>query len=215
MEIVSQLVDFILHIDQHLLQIVNTYAGWTYFILFMIIFAETGFVVTPFLPGDSVLFALGAIIARPESNLSLSLFLFILICAAISGDFVNYEIGKYFGIRVFKPDSKIFKPSYLQKTQDFYAKYGTKTIVYARFVPIVRTFAPFVAGIGKMPYRIFGKYNIVGGILWVSLFILAGYFFGQIPFFKQNFSLVVLAIIFISLIPMFIQFLAVKRSKKD
>ncbi len=215
MEIVSQLVDFILHIDQHLLQIVNTYAGWTYFILFMIIFAETGFVVTPFLPGDSVLFALGAIIARPESNLSLSLFLFILICAAISGDFVNYEIGKYFGIRVFKPDSKIFKPSYLQKTQDFYAKYGTKTIVYARFVPIVRTFAPFVAGIGKMPYRIFGKYNIVGGILWVSLFILAGYFFGQIPFFKQNFSLVVLAIIFISLIPMLIQFLAVKRSKKD
>lgn len=215
MEIVSQLVDFILHIDQHLLQIVNTYAGWTYFILFMIIFAETGFVVTPFLPGDSVLFALGAIIARPESNLSLSLFLFILICAAISGDFVNYEIGKYFGIRVFKPDSKIFKPSYLQKTQDFYAKYGTKTIVYARFVPIVRTFAPFVAGIGKMPYGIFGKYNIIGGILWVSLFILAGYFFGQIPFFKQNFSLVVLAIIFISLIPMLIQFLAVKRSKKD
>ncbi|GAA4176162.1 DedA family protein [Sphingobacterium ginsenosidimutans] len=215
MEILSQLVDFILHIDQHLLQIVNTYAGWTYFILFLIIFAETGFVVTPFLPGDSVLFALGAIIARQESNLSLSLFLFILICAAISGDFVNYEIGKYFGIRVFKPDSKIFKPSYLQKTQDFYAKYGTKTIVYARFVPIVRTFAPFVAGIGKMPYRIFGKYNIVGGILWVSLFILAGYFFGQIPFFKQNFSLVVLAIIFISLIPMLIQFLAVKRSKKD
>ncbi|MNR21662.1 Inner membrane protein YghB [compost metagenome] len=171
--------------------------------------------VIPFLPGDSVLFALGAIIARPESNLSLSLFLFILICAAISGDFVNYEIGKYFGIRVFKPDSKIFKPSYLQKTQDFYAKYGTKTIVYARFVPIVRTFAPFVAGIGKMPYRIFGKYNIVGGILWVSLFILAGYFFGQIPFFKQNFSLVVLAIIFISLIPMLIQFLTTNKSKKD
>jgi len=215
MEFVSQLVDFILHIDQHLLQIVNTYAGWTYFILFLIIFAETGFVVTPFLPGDSVLFALGAIIARPESNLSMLLFLFILICAAISGDFVNYEIGKYFGIRVFKPDSKIFKPSYLQKTQDFYAKYGTKTIVYARFVPIVRTFAPFVAGIGKMPYRIFGKYNIAGGILWVSLFILAGYFFGQIPFFKQNFSLVVLAVIFISLIPMLIQFLTVKRSKKD
>jgi len=215
MEFVSQLVDFILHIDQHLLQIVNTYAGWTYFLLFLIIFAETGFVVTPFLPGDSVLFALGAIIARPESSLSLLLFLFILICAAISGDFVNYEIGKYFGIRVFKPDSKIFKPSYLQKTQDFYAKYGTRTIVYARFVPIVRTFAPFVAGIGRMPYRIFGKYNIVGGILWVSLFILAGYFFGQIPFFKQNFSLVVLAVIFISLIPMLIQFLAVKRSKKD
>lgn len=215
MEVVSQLVDFILHIDQHPIQIVNTYAGWTYLILFLIVFAETGFVVTPFLPGDSVLFALGAIIARPESNLSLSLFLFILICAAISGDFVNYEIGKYFGARVFKPESKIFKPSYLRKTQDFYAKYGTKTIVYARFVPIVRTFAPFVAGIGKMPYTIFGKYNIMGGILWVSLFILGGYFFGQIPYFRDNFSLVVLAIIFISLIPMVIQFLMVKRSKKD
>ncbi|WP_343562795.1 DedA family protein [Sphingobacterium sp.] len=215
MEFVYQLVNFILHIDQHLLQIVNTYAGWTYFILFLVIFAETGFVVTPFLPGDSVLFALGAIIARPESNLSLSLFLLVLICAAIFGDFVNYEIGKYFGIRVFKSDSKIFKLAYLKKTQAFYAKYGTKTIVYARFVPIVRTFSPFVAGIGKMPYTLFGKYNILGGVLWVLIFVLTGYFFGQLPYFRRNFSFIILAVIFISLIPMLIQFLAVKRSKKD
>lgn len=215
METITQLVDFILHIDRHLLQLINSYENWTYLILFLVIFAETGFVVTPFLPGDSVLFALGAIIARPDCQLSLPLFIVILILAAITGDFVNYEIGKYIGIRVFKPGSRIFKPSYLQKTQDFYAKHGTRTIIYARFVPIVRTFAPFVAGIGKMPYTVFGKYNIVGGILWVSLFILAGYYFGQLPFFKHNFSLVILAVIFISLIPMLIQFLSAKKSKKD
>jgi len=215
METITQLINFILHIDEHLLQLINSYANWTYLILFLVIFAETGFVVTPFLPGDSVLFALGAIIARPDCQLSLPLFIVILILAAISGDFVNYEIGKYVGIRVFRPGSRVFKPSYLQKTQDFYAKHGTKTIVYARFVPIVRTFAPFVAGIGKMPYTVFGKYNIVGGMLWVSLFILTGYYFGQLPFFKHNFSLVILAVIFISLIPMLIQFLSAKQSKKD
>lgn len=215
MEIISQFIDFILHIDQHLLQLINSYENWTYLILFLIIFAETGLVFTPFLPGDSVLFALGAIIARPDCPLSLPLFMVILVFAAISGDFVNYEIGKYVGIRVFKPGSRIFKPIYLQKTQDFYAKHGTRTIIYARFVPIVRTFAPFVAGIGKMPYRIFGKYNLIGGILWVSLFMLAGYFFGQLPFFKHNFSLVILAVIFISLIPMLIQFLTTNKSKKD
>ncbi|MGJ1224470.1 DedA family protein [Sphingobacterium siyangense] len=215
MEIISQLIDFILHIDQHLLQLINSTENWTYLILFLIIFAETGFVVTPFLPGDSVLFALGAIIARPDCQLSLPIFIVILIFAAISGDFVNYEIGKYVGIRVFKPGSRIFKPTYLQKTQDFYAIHGTKTIVYARFVPIVRTFAPFVAGIGKMPYVVFGKYNILGGILWVSLFVMAGYYFGQLPFFKHNFSLVILAVIFISLIPMLIQFLSAKKTKKD
>ncbi|MDR3011319.1 MAG: DedA family protein [Sphingobacterium sp.] len=215
METITQLINFILHIDENLLQLINSYANWTYLILFLVIFAETGFVVTPFLPGDSVLFALGAIIARPDCQLSLPLFIVILILAAISGDFVNYEIGKYVGIRVFRPGSRVFKPSYLQKTQDFYAKHGTKTIVYARFVPIVRTFAPFVAGIGKMPYTVFGKYNIVGGMLWVSLFILTGYYFGQLPFFKHNFSLVILAVIFISLIPMLIQFLSAKQSKKD
>lgn len=215
MEILSQLIDFIFHIDKHLIQLVNTYEGWTYLIVFMIIFAETGFVVTPFLPGDSVLFALGAVIALPESRLSLPIFLITLIAAAVLGDFTNYEVGKYFGNRFFTSKSRIFKPAYLKKTQVFYDTYGTKTIVYARFVPIVRTFAPFVAGMGQMRYTIFGKYNVVGAVLWVSLFILSGYFFGQIPFFRNNFSFVVLAIICISLIPMLIQIFSAKNTKKN
>ena len=201
MEVISTLVDFLLHIDQHLVCIVHDYQYWTYLILFLIIFAETGLVVTPSLPGDSVLFAMGALIAMPATDLSIVVMLILLIVAAILGDFVNYEIGRYFGIRVFKADSKIFKPSYLVKTQAFYTKYGSKTIIYARFVPIVRTFAPFVAGITKMTYSHFGKYNIIGGILWVSLFLFAGYFFGQIECIQNNFSLVVLAIIGISLVP--------------
>ncbi len=207
MELLTSLIDFILHIDKRLIDITQTYQGWTYLILFLIIFAETGLVVTPFLPGDSVLFAAGALIAKPETNLSLLAMMGLLIAAAILGDFVNYEIGKHFGARVFKPNSKIFKPAYLEKTQGFYAKYGMKTIIYARFVPIVRTFAPFVAGIVKMPYAKFGAYNIAGGILWVALFLSVGYFFGQIPFVKNNFSLVVLAIICISLLPPIIEVL--------
>lgn len=213
MEIITNLVDFIFHIDKHLVQIVHEYEGWTYLVLFLIVFAETGLVIAPFLPGDSVLFALGAIIARPESGLSILLFWLVLVFAAILGDFVNYEIGKYLGHRVFKPRSKIFKPEYLTRTQSFYLKHGTKTIIYARFVPIVRTFAPFVAGISKMPYRQFGTYNMLGGILWVTLFLLAGYFLGQIPFFKNHFSVVVLGIICISLIPMLIQVWNNKKSK--
>lgn len=211
MEILKDLIDFIFHIDRHLLQIVNEYQYWTYLILFLIIFAETGLVVTPFLPGDSVLFALGAIIAHPESKLSLLLFLFLLIIAAILGDFVNYEVGKLFGIKLFTPSSKLFKPAYLEKTQAFYIKHGNRTVLYARFVPIVRTFAPFVAGVGRMSYRTFGKFNILGGTLWVSLFLLVGYFFGQIPFFQQHFSLVVLVIILISLIPVIIQVIFANR----
>ncbi|MEI5983306.1 MULTISPECIES: DedA family protein [Sphingobacterium] len=205
MEFISALIDFILHIDKHLIQITQEYQAWTYLILFLIIFAETGLVVTPFLPGDSVLFAMGALIAKPETNLSLGIMILLLIFAAILGDFVNYEIGKHFGSRVFKPGSKIFKPAYLEKTQQFYEKYGLETIIYARFVPIVRTFAPFVAGIVRMPYRKFGLYNIVGGILWVSLFLIGGYFFGQIPLVKNNFSIVVLLIILISLLPAIIE----------
>lgn len=214
MEIIGSLIDFILHIDKHLVSIVNDYQYWTYLILFLIIFAETGLVVTPFLPGDSVLFAMGALLAKPETDMSITVMLLLLIAAAILGDFVNYEIGKYFGIRVFKEDSKIFKPSYLLKTQNFYAKYGSKTIIYARFVPIVRTFAPFVAGISKMTYSHFGKYNIIGGVLWVSLFLLAGYFFGQIEFIQKNFSLVVLAIIGISLLPPIIEVLKGRSASK-
>ncbi len=214
MEILTNIVDFIFHIDRHLVQIVHEYEGWTYLVLFLIVFAETGLVVAPFLPGDSVLFALGAIIAIPESGLSLLLFWLVLIFAAILGDFVNYEIGKYLGHRVFKTGSKIFKPEYLERTQSFYLKHGSKTIIYARFVPIVRTFAPFVAGISKMPYPQFGTYNMLGGFLWVTLFLFAGYFFGQLPFFKNHFSIVVLLIIFISLFPMLIQVLKTKKSIK-
>ncbi|EEI90934.1 SNARE-like domain protein [Sphingobacterium spiritivorum ATCC 33300] len=201
MDLIAQLFDFIRHIDRHMVDIVNDYQAWTYVILFVIIFAETGLVVTPFLPGDSVLFATGVILAKQESQLSVWIMLVLLIAAAVLGDFVNYEIGKYFGKRLFKPDSKIFKPSYLLKTEQFYEKYGVKTIIYARFVPIVRTFAPFIAGIGKMPYSRFGSYNIIGGVLWVSLFLLTGYFFGQISFIQHNFSLVILLIITISVIP--------------
>ncbi|MEN5234508.1 DedA family protein [Sphingobacterium faecium] len=214
MEILTNIIDFIFHIDRHLVQIVHEYEGWTYLVLFLIVFAETGLVVAPFLPGDSVLFALGAIIAIPESGLSLLLFWLVLIFAAILGDFVNYEIGKYLGHRVFKTGSKIFKPEYLERTQSFYLKHGSKTIIYARFVPIVRTFAPFVAGISKMPYPQFGTYNMLGGFLWVTLFLFAGYFFGQLPFFKNHFSIVVLVIIFISLFPMLIQVLKTKKSIK-
>ena len=212
MELISTLIDFILHIDVHLVNITQEYQAWTFLILFLIIFAETGLVVTPFLPGDSVLFAAGALIAKPETDLNLFVMMGLLIAAAIIGDFVNYEIGKHFGARVFKPGSKIFKPAYLEKTQNFYSKYGLKTIIYARFVPIVRTFAPFVAGIVKMPYSKFGLYNIVGGILWVSLFLIVGYFFGQIPFVKNNFSLVVLAIIGISLLPAIIEVIKARFS---
>ena len=210
MEVISTLIDLILHTDKHLVSIVNNYQYWTYLILFLIIFAETGLVITPFLPGDSVLFAMGALISKPETHLNIILMVGLLIVAAILGDFVNYEIGKHFGRRVFMDDSKIFKPSYLQKTENFYAKYGGKTIIYARFVPIVRTFAPFVAGISKMSYSHFGRYNIVGGIMWVSLFLFAGYFFGQIEFIQNNFSLVILAIIGISLIPPIIEFVKIK-----
>ncbi|SUJ15452.1 SNARE associated Golgi protein [Sphingobacterium spiritivorum] len=201
MDLIAQLFDFIRHIDRHMVDIVNDYQTWTYLILFVIIFAETGLVVTPFLPGDSVLFATGVILAKQESLLSVWIMLVLLIVAAVLGDFVNYEIGKYFGKRLFKPGSKIFKPSYLLKTEQFYEKYGVKTIIYARFVPIVRTFAPFIAGVGKMPYSRFGSYNIIGGVLWVSLFLLTGYFFGQISFIQHNFSLVILLIITISVIP--------------
>lgn len=214
MEIMTNIVDFILHIDRHLVQIVHEYEGWTYLLLFLIVFAETGLVVAPFLPGDSVLFALGAIIAIPESGLSLLLFWLVLVSAAVLGDFVNYEIGKYLGQRVFRTGSSIFKPQYLDRTQSFYLKHGSKTIIYARFVPIVRTFAPFVAGISKMPYHQFGTYNMLGGFLWVTLFLFAGYFFGQLSFFKNHFSIVVLVIISISLFPMLIQVLNAKKSRK-
>ena len=211
MEIIRTIIDFILHIDQHLVEIVSNYKTWTYLILFLIIFAETGFVVTPFLPGDSLLFAAGAIIAKPESNLNIVLTCLLLIAAAILGDLVNYHIGKFIGVKAFSGKYKLLKKEYLQKTQDFYNKHGGKTIIYARFIPIIRTFAPFVAGIGTMSYFRFATYNVVGGIAWVTSFLLLGYFFGGLPVIKDNFTYVILGIILVSILPPIIEVIRERR----
>jgi len=211
LEYIQTLIDFVLHIDRHLVEIVSEYQTWTYLILFIIIFAETGFVVTPFLPGDSLLFAAGAIIAKPESGLNIFLMCLLLIAAAILGDMLNYFIGDYVGPKAFSGKYKLLKKEYLAKTQAFYDKYGGKTIIYARFVPIVRTFAPFVAGIGTMHYGRFASYNVIGAILWVAGFLFLGYFFGGLPIIKENFSLVIFAIIFLSILPPIIEILRKKR----
>lgn len=212
LELVRTLIDFILHIDQHLVEIVNDYKTWTYLILFLIIFAETGFVVTPFLPGDSLLFAAGAIIAKPESNLNIILTIILLIIAAILGDLVNYHIGKFVGPKAFSGKYKLLKKEYLEKTQAFYNKHGGKTIIYARFIPIIRTFAPFVAGIGTMSYLRFATYNVVGGVAWVASFLLLGYFFGSLPVIKNNFTYVIFGIIIVSILPPIIEILRVGKN---
>ncbi|MCG9097424.1 DedA family protein [Laribacter hongkongensis] len=200
MEFISFIIDFVLHIDQHLLELVAAYGPWIYLILFLIVFAETGLVVTPFLPGDSLLFVAGAIAAMGEMNVHLLVALLIL--AAVLGDAVNYAVGHFFGMKLFSnPDSRIFRRQYLDKTHDFYARHGGKTIILARFVPIVRTFAPFVAGVGRMTYRHFFSYNIVGALVWVLSFSYAGYFFGNLPVVKSNLSLLILAIIVVSVLP--------------
>ena len=211
MSITSALIDFILHIDQHLQFIVAHYGIWIYAILFLLIFCETGLVVTPFLPGDSLLFAAGSIAAVGEMNVHLMVAL--LLIAAIVGDAVNFALGKYFGQRLFaNPQSKIFKQIYLHKTQEFYQKHGGKTIIIARFMPIVRTFAPFVAGMGHMHYGHFIRYNCIGAVIWVVLFSYAGYFFGNLPIIKQNLSLALIIIIAISLLPAVIEILRHKLS---
>ncbi|MCX8744858.1 DedA family protein [Snodgrassella sp. B3882] len=211
MSVTSALIDFILHIDQHLQFIVAHYGIWIYAILFLLIFCETGLVVTPFLPGDSLLFAAGSIAAVGEMNVHLMVAL--LLIAAIVGDAVNFALGKYFGQRLFaNPQSKIFKQIYLHKTQEFYQKHGGKTIVIARFMPIVRTFAPFVAGMGHMHYGHFIRYNCIGAVIWVVLFSYAGYFFGNLPIIKQNLSLALIIIIAISLLPAVIEILRHKLS---
>jgi membrane-associated protein len=212
MEFVKSVLDFILHLDTHLSGLIQTYGAWTYGLLFVIIFCETGLVVTPFLPGDSLIFAAGTFAARGDLNVVL---LFVLLAAAaVVGDTVNYWIGKIVGPKVFhKEKSRIFKKAYLDRTHSFYEKYGAETIIIARFVPIVRTFAPFVAGIGKMSYGRFLSYNIIGGIGWVALFTFGGYFFGNIPFVRKNFSLVIIAIIIISLIPAVVE--VMKHRKKS
>ena len=213
MEFISVIIDFILHIDQHLTELSTQYGTWIYAILFLIIFCETGLVVTPFLPGDSLLFAAGGIAAIGEMNIHVMVLL--LITSAIIGDAVNFMIGKYFGAKLFaNPDSKIFKRSYLDKTHKFYEKYGGKTIIIARFVPIVRTFAPFVAGMANMHYGRFIRYNVIGAVLWVVLFSYVGYFFANIPVVKNNLGLVLGAIIVISVLPGVIEVLRAKRAAK-
>lgn len=211
MEFIQTLIDFILHIDKHLVEIVSEYKTWTYLILFIIIFAETGFVVTPFLPGDSLLFAAGAIIARPESGLNIFFMVILLIAAAVLGDMANYHIGDYIGPKAFSGKYKLLKKEYLEKTQNFYTKHGGKTIIYARFIPIIRTFAPFIAGIGTMSYAKFASFNVVGGVAWVGSFLFLGYFFGGLPFIKDNFTYVIFAIILISLLPPLFEMLRKKK----
>ena len=206
------LIDFILHIGDHLQELVKNYGNWIYAILFAIVFCETGLVVLPFLPGDSMLFAAGAIAAVGDMNVFVLMGL--LIIAAVLGDFVNFEIGKHFGQRLFaNPSSKFFKQSYLQKTHDYYEKYGGRTIIIARFIPIVRTFAPFVGGMGKMNYAQFARYNVMGAVLWVTLFTLLGYFFGQLPFVKQHFSWIMIGIIVVSVVPMVVEIIRHRHDK--
>ncbi len=198
-------IDFILHLDKYLDLIIRSVGIWTYLILFVTIFIETGLVVTPFLPGDSLLFAAGAFAALGSLNVTV---LFVtLALAAVLGDTVNYWIGHYIGDRAFTTKSRLLKREYLDRTQAFYQKHGGKTILLARFVPIVRTFAPFVAGVGKMRYGYFISYNVFGGILWTALFIFAGYFFGNVQFVRDNFSLVVIAIVLISVVPAVVEFI--------
>lgn len=210
MELIKTLIDFILHIDHHLVEIVQDYKTWTYLILFLIIFAETGLVVTPFLPGDSLLFAAGAIIAKPEAGLNVFLMWVLLVVAAILGDMVNYHVGKFIGLKAFSGRYRFLKVEYLTKTQHFYNKHGGKTIIYARFIPIIRTFAPFVAGIGRMTYSKFAAYNVVGGIAWVTSFLFIGYFFGGLPIIKNNFTYVIFGIIVLSILPPIIEVIRAK-----
>ena len=212
MEIIKTLIDFILHIDEHLSFIVNQYGVLSYAVLFLIIFMETGFVITPFLPGDSLLFAAGAIAATSEINIFL--LWIILFVAAFLGDTVNYWIGHYLGPKVFEKDSKFLKKEHLIKAQVFYDKHGGAAIVLARFVPIVRTFAPFVAGIARMTYPHFIMYNIIGGLLWVSIFTFAGYFFGNLPFVQENFHYVVVVIVLLSLVPIIFEWYKAKKEAK-
>lgn len=205
----AQLVDVILHLDAHLLEWIALFGPWFYVIMFLIIFCETGLVVTPFLPGDSLLFALGALAAL-DDGLDVWLLLISLTMAGILGDTLNYHIGKYLGIKVFERDSRFFKKKYLDQTKAFYTRWGSFTVVAARFAPIARTFAPFVAGIGSMNYKKFIAYNVLGAVAWVFSFILAGYFFGNLPIVKRNFHIVIFGVIFVSILPMLVPWLKSK-----
>jgi membrane-associated protein len=215
MEYIHYIIDFVLHIDAHLTELISLYGVWVYAILFVIIFCETGLVVTPFLPGDSLLFVAGALATLPANHINVHLIVLALILAAVLGDAVNYAVGRFFGEKLFRnPRSKIFKQSYLDKTHRFFEKYGGKTIILARFVPIIRTFAPFVAGMGRMGYRRFATFNVTGGVVWVSLITYAGYFFGRLPFVQENLKILLLSIIFISLLPAIIEVMRERYSLK-
>lgn len=209
MEFIANLIDLILHLDKYLSLIIQTYGTWTYLLLFIIIFLETGLVVTPFLPGDSLLFAAGTFAAL--GSLEVGLLFFLLSLAAIIGDTINYWIGHYIGPRAFTGNIRFLKKEYLDRTHEFYERHGGKTIILARFIPIIRTFAPFVAGIGAMTYWRFIIYNVVGGVLWVAIFTLGGFYFGNLPVVKQNFTFVILAIIIISVMPAVIEYLRGRR----
>jgi membrane-associated protein len=212
MTIIKFVIDFILHIDVHLTEIITATGLWTYGILFFLIFIETGLVVTPFLPGDSLLFAAGAL-AKTTGALDIKWLYLLMVAAAILGDTANYFIGRFLGPKVFTTKSRFFKKEYLDRTHAFYEKYGGKTIFLARFIPIIRTFAPFVAGIGKMTYVHFISYNIIGGIVWPAICLFSGYFFANIPFVKDHFSLVAVAIILVSVIPIGIEWLKGRKGK--
>ncbi len=205
MELISYLIDLFLHLDEHLNVVIQNYGTWTYALLFFIIFLETGLVVTPFLPGDSLIFAAGTFAGL--GSLHVWVLFLLLTGAAILGDTANYWIGHFIGPRAFSGEIRFLKKEYLDRTHEFYERHGGKTIILARFIPIIRTFAPFVAGIGAMSYGHFIAYNVIGGVAWVALFTFGGYFFGNLKFVQENFSLVVLAIIFISILPGVVEFL--------
>lgn len=215
LEWIKWFIDFVLHMDEHLPNIIQSIGIWTYLALFGVIFIETGVVIMPFLPGDSLLFATGAIAANPANGINPLLTYFLLALAAILGDTANYWIGHFIGPKVFTSNSRWFKRQYLERTQAFYEKHGGKTIFLARFIPIIRTFAPFVAGVGKMRYSYFFSYNIIGGIVWTGLFLGAGYFFGSLEFVQKNFELIILAIIVVSVLPAVYEVLKERWSKPE
>jgi membrane-associated protein len=216
MEFLQQAFEYFRHMDVHLADLLRQYGAWTYGILCLIIFCETGLVVTPFLPGDSLLFAAGAVVASAngqpgEPALNILLLWLLLMLATLAGDNVNYQVGRLVGLRVFKEDARVLKASYLRRTEAFYAKHGGKTIILARFIPIVRTYAPFVAGASRMPFTRFITFSVVGVVVWITLFLFAGYFFGNIPAVQRNFEYVVIAIIAVSLLPPLLEWLKHRR----
>ncbi|HEX3383568.1 MAG TPA: VTT domain-containing protein [Mucilaginibacter sp.] len=214
MELIKHLADFILHIDKNLEAIISQYHTLTYLILFIIIFAETGFVVTPFLPGDSLLFAAGALIAAGNTGLDIYLLGLILIIAAFAGNSANYMIGNYLGPKVFKAKNKVLKLDYYLQTKAFFDRHGGKAVILSRFMPIIRTIAPFVAGVGRMPFGRYSTYNVIGGASWIILFLFAGYMLGNVPFLKAHFSLIGIFIILVSILPAIIAAISSRRKKK-